>query len=84
MECPGRGSWWGESKEANKPPTGQKLQKGDENGWFPALFGIKIIENTVIPQKYLKRYTPEMFFEEYIIFKKFKDSGVLCDPSSPD
>jgi hypothetical protein len=35
------------------------------------LFSLKIVKNTVFAQKYLIRYTPRMFFEEYIYFKFF-------------
>ncbi len=41
-------------------------KKGTKNRWFPALFGLEITENTVFYQKYLIRYTPNMFYEEYI------------------
>ncbi len=38
---------------------------------FPALFVLKIAENAVFILKYLTKYIPETFFEEYINFKIF-------------
>jgi hypothetical protein len=54
--------------------------KTTKKHWFCPLFGLKIAETLFFAQKYLTRYTLEMFFEEYINFKNFhylRHYGVL-------
>ncbi len=74
-ECPGRG-WWGrELKEANKPPNQPKyIKNGAKNGWFPTLFDLKIAENKVFYSKvpYKIYSTPKMFFERHMRLKIFR------------
>ncbi len=41
-------------------------------GGFPALSDLKIAETPFFTQKYLLRYTPTIFFEEYINFTIFR------------
>jgi hypothetical protein len=68
---PGRGWRWRELKEVNKYPSQPKYTKMAKNGDFPALVGLKFAKNTIFTQKYFTRYTPKMYFEEYINFKIF-------------
>jgi hypothetical protein len=67
-ECLGRGWWWRELKEANKPPAGQNKQKRHRKQLISCLLGLKIAYPPFFAQKYLIRYTPKMFFEESINF----------------
>ncbi len=78
----GRGSaraegwWWKETKESNMPQSCPECTKMVENGQFPTLIELKIIKNAGFYLKVLTRYTPEMFCEEYIIFKSFTSEDV--------
>jgi hypothetical protein len=49
----------------------RNIRKRRKNGWFLALLDFKNAENVVFYLKYLTKYTPKTFFEEYINFKIF-------------
>jgi hypothetical protein len=54
--CPGRGWWWRELKESNKPSTPPVIYKnGTKNGQFPALLDIKIAKRPVFYSKVLNK-----------------------------
>jgi hypothetical protein len=58
-----------EVKYSNKPSKPPGMYK---NGWLTALNDLKNAKNAVFKTyKYLTKYTPETFFEEYIYFKIF-------------
>jgi hypothetical protein len=62
VECPGRGWWWRELKEAKSPHASQNTQKDAENRWFPALFIFKIAEKAVFHSEVLdKIYSQDVF-----------------------
>jgi hypothetical protein len=66
-ECPGKGWWWRELKEANKPPCWTKYTKtAPKKRNFPALFGLKIIKNGIFCSKYLISYTPKTFLRKIL------------------
>ncbi len=44
-------------------------ENGEKTGGFAHVFGNKSPKTPFFAQKYLTRYTHEMFFEEYINFK---------------
>jgi hypothetical protein len=46
-------------------------KSGTENRRFPTLFGSKNAKTQFFAEKYLVRFTPNMFFEEYINLNKF-------------
>jgi hypothetical protein len=51
-ECPGRGWWWRELKEANK---------GTKNVMFYALIDLKIAKNAILYLKVLRIYFQNVF-----------------------
>ncbi len=51
------------------PPEIYKNSK--KTGSFPHFLAYKLPKTPFFAQKYFKRYTPEMFFEEYINFNFF-------------
>ncbi len=77
-ECLGRGSQWRELKEANKPPSWPKYTKlAPKMGGFLYFQPAKSPKMSFFAKKYLIRYTPKTFFEEYINFKTFHYQGVV-------
>jgi hypothetical protein len=81
-------------KNAPMPP--KIYEHGKNTGGFPHFLASKWPKTPLFAQKYLTRYTPETFFEEYINFKSFhsfkplwsytcsKFSEVIYAPSRPD
>jgi hypothetical protein len=63
-ECPGRGWWWSELKEAKKPPASTKITKTASKTSSFGHFLAEIMPKT--PFSSLIRYNAKMFFEEYI------------------
>jgi hypothetical protein len=55
---PGRGWWWRELKEANKPPADRKIAK-------------TALKTPFFAQKYLTRYAPKMFLRNTLILNFF-------------
>jgi hypothetical protein len=51
------------------PQAGQNTQKWRQKQAVPCFFGLKLPKTLFFAQKYFIRYTPKMFFEEYINFK---------------
>jgi hypothetical protein len=65
-------------KEANKPPAGRNIPKRLCKRVISHTFWLRNRrKRRFLTQKYLIRYTPKMFFEEYIIFKKIVTKGVV-------
>jgi hypothetical protein len=62
-ECLGRGLWWRELKEGNKPPCQPKYtKKAQRKSGFPHFFGIKITKNAVFRSKVLNEiYSQDVF-----------------------
>jgi hypothetical protein len=62
-ECPSRGWWWRELKEANKPPCRPKYTKKQHQKLaVTTLFGLKIAEYTVFRSKVLNKiYSQDAF-----------------------
>jgi hypothetical protein len=54
------------------PKPAKIYKNGTKNGWFFALFGLKIAKKAVFCTKLLNKiYSQDNFFEEYIDFKCF-------------
>ncbi len=69
-ECPVRGWWWRGSQKSNKHSKPPEIYKNSEKTCgFAHIFACKSPETPFFTQKYLTRYTHEMFFEVYINFK---------------
>jgi hypothetical protein len=51
------------------PQPAEIYKNGTENGQIPAILAKKLPKTALFTQKYFIRYTPKMFFEEYINFK---------------
>ncbi len=69
-ECPDRGLWWRELKEANKPSSWPKYTKMvSKTASFQYFFGILNCRKHLFAQKCLIRYTSKMFLEGYINVK---------------
>jgi hypothetical protein len=69
-ECPGRGWWWREPTESNKPPW--NVQKLCQNVRFPSLLDLKIAENANFYLKVLnKNILPRLFLRIHEINKNF-------------
>ncbi len=56
-----------ESNKPSMPP--KKYENGEKTGGFVHVLAYKSRKRPFFTQKYLTRYTHEMFFEEYINFK---------------
>jgi hypothetical protein len=69
--APSGGGGEGSLRRHLSPQPAEIYKIGAEKGQFPALFGLKIMKTPFFAQKYLIRYTPKMFFEEYINFTNF-------------
>jgi hypothetical protein len=52
-------------------PSRPNIQKRQKTGSFAHVLVYKSLKTLFFAQKYLTRYTHEMFFEEYINFKMF-------------
>jgi hypothetical protein len=61
----------GSQRSQIRPHTAWNVQNGEKNGRFCTLFAYKSLKTPFFSQKYLKRKTPETFFEEYMDFKIF-------------
>jgi hypothetical protein len=67
-ECLGRGWWWRESKESNMPPFRLKCTKMvEKRAVCPNVLAYKLLKTPFFAQKYLTRYTPEMFLRNTLI-----------------
>ncbi len=53
------------------PMLPKMYENCEKTGSFPNFLACKLPKTPFFAQKYLTRYTPEMFFEEYINFKHF-------------
>jgi hypothetical protein len=60
-----------ESKESNTPSCRPECTKTAKNSSFAHFLAYKLPKTQFFAQKYLTRYTPKTFFEEYINFKIF-------------
>jgi hypothetical protein len=66
------GCWWRESKESKTPPCHQECTKtAKKTGGLEHFLAYKWSKTPLFTQKYLTRYSPKTFFEEYINFKIF-------------
>ncbi len=77
------------------PHAARNIEKRQKTGGFLHFLACKLPKMLFFAQKYLTRYTPETFFEEYVNFKifhylaivelyLFKVSEVINAPSRPD
>ncbi len=65
-----RGGGGGGSQKSNKTSNPPEIYKnGEKTGGFAHVLAEKSPKTPFFAQKYLTRYTHEMFFEEYIKFK---------------
>jgi hypothetical protein len=75
---PVQGWWWRGSQKSNKPSKLPEIDKnGDKTGGFAHVLAYKLPKKPFFAQKYLTRYTHEMFFEKYVNFQHLYLSQVL-------
>jgi hypothetical protein len=70
-ECQGRGGGGGSSRNQICPMLPGMYKNGEKTGGFAHDLAYKSSKTLFFAQKYLTRYTPETFFEEYINLEIF-------------
>ncbi len=69
-ERPVQGWWWRRSQKSNKPSKPPEIYENSEKTvGFVHVLAYKLPKRPFFAQKYLTRYTHEMFFEEYTNFE---------------